>query len=671
MFDIDKDKVFYMSKKKVLIREFNNLKSDYSKYNVLKYKSLYVNASLSFILENSQYIFTEPMMGCEFYKNVITSYAIPFHLMESECDKVSDYIEKHMNDMSDCQKELYFDLKNAVDNRYENMKNSIHLYVSIMENADSVIKYYDALYDYMKNPEQKHIDVLAEIITDSDSINLMDSINLLSYVPELHSNLLEYIKSSYVEKPSVPDDYELNSYTSNVIGRMLKDPYIKELVGSISNVNLRHTIIGLSEIDDIDAIIELTTEYAEYVSNDQIDVTDIINNIYEDVASQPLVQEYDDEEKAMRLLCQKSVVDTNLAFTLVDAYYNDETHGNRIIEKICINNDNVTSIPRDIVEHTKLLQEMSDNLKCEIISICEKYFTPGGGPSAVVARSIGMNGKDTRMTNQKGEKYDTYTPHQMSNDSNDEDTDDNDVKHDNDSEKDASDERNDKKDKKMNKYANMKLDDVDLTEFFLSDEMLSYDYIKEKKEKEEKKDDHLIPELIPPQKKNIFQRIQNKAIDRNVKFKKKVANSSRRAVDARNAAKATASIPKSITSSIRKTVDDWDEMDDNRRKEYMIKPGFRKKYFKALKLCIVHYGAFSINPVLNIVLFICRRGSKSKDERIKNELIRELKAEIHVTEEKIEDAKSNGDNKQKYQLMRIKEKLTAEVVRIEANTKYV
>ena len=145
----------------------------------------------------------------------------------------------------------------------------------------------------------------------------------------------------------------------------------------------------------------------------------------------------------------------------------------------------------------------------------------------------------------------------------------------------------------------------------------------------------------------------------------------RKAVDARNAKKAVAKVPTNIIDSIKKRMDEWDEMDDNRRKEYIIKPGFRKKYFRALKLCIMHYGAFAINPVLNIVLAISQKASHTKDVRIRNELIRELNAEIKVTEEKIEDAKSNGDNQQKYKLMRIKEKLQAEVTRVQANTKFI
>ena len=70
MADLNKDRIFNESCKKVLLREFENLKKDYNKMNVLKYKSLYENESLSFILDNSRYIFSEPMKGLEFYERL-------------------------------------------------------------------------------------------------------------------------------------------------------------------------------------------------------------------------------------------------------------------------------------------------------------------------------------------------------------------------------------------------------------------------------------------------------------------------------------------------------------------------------------------------------------------------------------------------------------------------
>ena len=60
-----------------------------------------------------------------------------------------------------------------------------------------------------------------------------------------------------------------------------------------------------------------------------------------------------------------------------------------------------------------------------------------------------------------------------------------------------------------------------------------------------------------------------------------------------------------------------------------------------------------------------------KDRRIRNETIRELNTEIKICEEKINDANANNDTQEKYRLIRIKDQLDAEMVRVKTNSKYV
>jgi hypothetical protein len=103
----------------------------------------------------------------------------------------------------------------------------------------------------------------------------------------------------------------------------------------------------------------------------------------------------------------------------------------------------------------------------------------------------------------------------------------------------------------------------------------------------------------------------------------------------------------------------------------MLEPGFRKKAVRNLKLAVLYGGAAKAKLALVPVVAICRHFSKIKNIRIRNELARELDTEIKITEEKISDANAAGDNKEKYQLMRIKSKLEAEKTRVRLNTKYI
>jgi hypothetical protein len=363
-----------------------------------------------------------------------------------------------------------------------------------------------------------------------------------------------------------------------------------------------------------------------------------------------MLAEENDAEKLNRLLCEHAIAEMSLAFLLTDYdYYEESVVTNTLIENACFESTTIEKIPQSIKEQITFMEHMISDLETSIHNVNESYFTANGGPSKIVAKSIGSTASDDRTSSKKEndpekEAAKVYTP--MKNKEESDETED-------DSEDDSDDDEESKKRAEAKKRRDEKYLNSDTDADF--DKLVSEKY----------------EEIEKPQKRNIFQRIQNKALDANVQFKKKVAEGRRNAMDARNAGKAVAKIPTSVTDSIKKTVDEWDELDDNRRKEYIIKPGVRKKYFKALKICIMHYGAFAINPVLNIVLAICQRFSHTKDIRIRNELTRELKAEIKVTEEKIEDAKANGDNKQKYQLMRIRDKLEAELIRVGGNAKFI
>ena len=54
----------------------------------------------------------------------------------------------------------------------------------------------------------------------------------------------------------------------------------------------------------------------------------------------------------------------------------------------------------------------------------------------------------------------------------------------------------------------------------------------------------------------------------------------------------------------------------------------------------------------------------SKEGRLRNELISELKNELEVIDEKIKDADHNDDNKAKYRLMRIKNEIKKKLLRV-------
>lgn len=174
-----------------------------------------------------------------------------------------------------------------------------------------------------------------------------------------------------------------------------------------------------------------------------------------------------------------------------------------------------------------------------------------------------------------------------------------------------------------------------------------------------------------PKPKNLANKIQFKAMDAEAKQQKRQAVRAQKGQEIANAAKAVTNLPMNVVTSIKKVTKSLDEADDERRKNFMTEPGFRKKIWRNLKLAILYGSAAQAKLAYVPVVMLCRNFSKQKDQRIRNELVREIETEIKVCEEKINDANANGDQKEKYRLIRIKDQLDAELVRVKTNSKYV
>ena len=170
---------------------------------------------------------------------------------------------------------------------------------------------------------------------------------------------------------------------------------------------------------------------------------------------------------------------------------------------------------------------------------------------------------------------------------------------------------------------------------------------------------------------NRLNKMSNKAIDADVKYQKAKASGKKIKDDVANVAKAGTKIPAGVLNTVKSAINELDNMDDNKRKDYMLKPGFRKKYWKVLRLAITHGLFFAINPVLNIITIIATKISNKKDERIRTEFINELEAEIEICEKKIEDASMESNKSDKYKLMRVRKRLQQQLLRVKFNSEKI
>lgn len=170
---------------------------------------------------------------------------------------------------------------------------------------------------------------------------------------------------------------------------------------------------------------------------------------------------------------------------------------------------------------------------------------------------------------------------------------------------------------------------------------------------------------------NRLNKMSNKAIDADVKYQKAKASGKKIKDDVANVAKAGTKIPADVLNTVKSAINELDNMDDNKRKDYMLKPGFRKKYWKVLRLAITHGLFFAINPILNIITIIATKISNKKDERIRTEFITDIEAEIEICKEKINDASMESNKSDKYKLMRVKKRLEQQLLRVKFNSEKV
>lgn len=172
-------------------------------------------------------------------------------------------------------------------------------------------------------------------------------------------------------------------------------------------------------------------------------------------------------------------------------------------------------------------------------------------------------------------------------------------------------------------------------------------------------------------KEDLPTKIQNKALDHAAKDSEKLAKKTADRQKLKNAANAVAQKPKRITDDLKSFVKKFESWDENRRKAFLLKPGYRHKIFKHFKNALMFGAIAKVKLAYIPFLGLLKHCSNLKDKRIRNELAKELDSEIRICEEKITDANSAGDNKTKYELMRIKDKLEAEKTRVRLNSNYI
>jgi hypothetical protein len=123
-----------------------------------------------------------------------------------------------------------------------------------------------------------------------------------------------------------------------------------------------------------------------------------------------------------------------------------------------------------------------------------------------------------------------------------------------------------------------------------------------------------------------------------------------------------------INNAVSELIDSVKKIDTAERRNRIIEGKFRFKLLKIVRNAIMLGAAWMINPALAAIGFIAMVAWDHKaDYSVRQQIVTELKEELKLVDEKIDDAKSDSQRDKKYQLMRIKHKLEHDIERIEFN----
>jgi hypothetical protein len=609
---INTERVINSNDKKKLIVAYNNLRDDYKKVNAYDYYSLYESKDLSFILENSNYIFTEPYKGYGFYKNIIESEILPLDSYDIELGKIDSYLEQHSDEMSSTQREMYNTLYETVANKRSELSNSISLHTE-MSGETSCLS--DMLYDTIYASRHNLItESLAEAKVEAvlnENCEFMDIFNCLSREPKYSTQLNLYIESCYAEDSINPSDIKQNSTLKHIISRMMRDNIIEESVRNTRNSNLRYNIMGISQVNDNDVIKDLTTEVVTDFNPIFSSMYEAVEKVYRD---DYVYEFYKDEYSHERSCREKSVVglyENAYEFMLYDMLSEGAdplTTSTRdsLVASVVNEAVGLNSTP-NMQEQLFILENKLDDI----------YTTEGGESSAVLSKLMGDDVADDNFGNTKNKNKSKSTADIT------DDEDENDDQDNSDDDTDGViDEHPQKSKGRVNKGSQRPV-----------------------------------------------QKIESKIVDVNKNIDKATAAGKDAANHAKAIGRGVTKVPRDIDGKVKQMLNDYDTMDMNKRKEFMLRPGVRKKYMKNLELLILYGTSISISPLATVCVAMCRHASKTKNKRACEELMRDLQSELKVIKMKKEDAKMAGDLKQSYELQRIEDQFKYQLKRVATNYK--
>ena len=579
------------------------------------------------LLDNSRYIFSEPKKGLPFYKSLMESGCIPFLSYYNEKEKVKEFLFTYQERMNSTTESVYKELLEFVEELYDTHKNCLVVEHTLREDPDIVTHFCTEAYKTICGRGSR---------TDlEEAFQQLSPFGKILHATERATDLdLEYeigvdLQDLYTEA-SAQEDMDSYSQTMDLhllMGKISQDAPIMESCRKFENKHLNMNFAGLANQDFVDAMAEsvLLTMPIPDMEHDDFPLLESVEQMYEDVLSDSSycvspekLQDYDTCLK--KYIAYEHVLD----YVLADETFFEGTD-------LCVEYELVSryayerGYDPDTVTYSDavlLMTEAVAELEETLHSFLE-YNDDGTQTSVMRRHASNLRETDGNPKNEKSNRWKENSK---------------------DSQKDSSDDASENEDE--------------------ADKIADEENGNEEGESTSKEK----PKMA---KQDLHTKIQAKALDADVKAKGMGAKVKKLGSDVVQTGKAVLKVPMNIVNGIKGVISGWNKMSEDKKKEEMLKPGYRKMIYANLKKALTYGIAGMINPLLMIVVFFAQKASAEKNIYIRNELAMELQTEIKICDAKISDAESSGNHKDKYRLMRIKDKLEKERVRVIVNAKHI
>ena len=300
MNNFDVSKIINGTDKKALENNFNALKKSYSEENAKSYCECYQEKPLSFILENSRYIFGEPAYGLPFYEHIINNCEMPFFCFENECEKIKDFLSEFGTQMNPEQRTRFQALENTLETKMETYQTEIMLESFLLskgEDEKAINDYYDSLYLYKKGPDDEKG---KSIMLVNKSINGLSPLSKILHVSksanDIGYRLLDTVKDAYDANVS-----DLRSFASNMesvlfMNRLAHSNTFTESMKLITNANTYLEMTKLSGMDVGEILVHESTLLKSNQIPSSLSGSSAVNAIFEASAMDTFTKEIEDEE---------------------------------------------------------------------------------------------------------------------------------------------------------------------------------------------------------------------------------------------------------------------------------------------------------------------------------------------------------------------------------------